>query len=90
MAVGWRTGICKWVSKTEKEYDDDTEDYRYRSGDDGFGHRPGCRGAGFQVILVDTDKQFVDRGVANIRKFLGKKVEKGKLTQDQLDGCCRV
>ncbi|NLX51152.1 MAG: 3-hydroxyacyl-CoA dehydrogenase family protein [Deltaproteobacteria bacterium] len=42
--------------------------------------------AGFQVILVDTDKQFVDRGVANIRKFLGKKVEKGKLTQDQLDG----
>ncbi|MBP7341916.1 MAG: 3-hydroxyacyl-CoA dehydrogenase family protein [Syntrophaceae bacterium] len=42
--------------------------------------------AGFQVILVDTDKQFVDRGVANIRKFLGKKVEKGKLTKDQLDG----
>ena len=34
--------------------------------------------AGFQVsLVVDTEKAFVDRGIANIRKFLGKKVEKG-------------
>ena len=41
--------------------------------------------AGFQVNLVDTEKVFVDRGIANIRKFLGKKVEKGKLNQAQCD-----
>ncbi|MEE9935815.1 MAG: 3-hydroxyacyl-CoA dehydrogenase family protein [Deltaproteobacteria bacterium] len=41
--------------------------------------------AGFQVSLVDTDRSFVDRGLANIRKFLGKKVEKGKLAQTALD-----
>jgi len=41
--------------------------------------------AGFQVNLVDTEKAFVDRGIANIRKFLGKKVEKGKLNQAQCD-----
>ena len=41
--------------------------------------------AGFQVSLVDTEQGFVDRGIANIRKFLGKKVEKGKLSQLQCD-----
>lgn len=41
--------------------------------------------AGFQVNLVDTEQGFVDRGVANIRKFLGKKVEKGKLNSSQCD-----
>ena len=41
--------------------------------------------AGFQVSLVDTEKDFVDRGIANIRKFLGKKVEKGKLNQTRYD-----
>ena len=41
--------------------------------------------AGFQVSLVDTEKAFIDRGIANIRKFLGKKVEKGKLNQTQYD-----
>jgi 3-hydroxybutyryl-CoA dehydrogenase len=41
--------------------------------------------AGFQVNLVDTEQGFVDRGIANIRKFLGKKVEKGKLNQSQCD-----
>ncbi|HPC85646.1 MAG TPA: 3-hydroxyacyl-CoA dehydrogenase family protein [Smithellaceae bacterium] len=37
--------------------------------------------AGFEVNLVDTERGFVDRGIANIRKFLGKKVEKGKIDQ---------
>jgi 3-hydroxybutyryl-CoA dehydrogenase len=41
--------------------------------------------AGFQVNLVDTEQRFVDRGMDNIRKFVGKKVEKGKLTQAQRD-----
>jgi len=41
--------------------------------------------AGFQVSLVDTDQGFVDRGMANIRKFLGKKVEKGKIDQARCD-----
>jgi 3-hydroxybutyryl-CoA dehydrogenase len=41
--------------------------------------------AGFIVNLVDTEQAFVDRGVGNIRKFVGKKVEKGKLTKAQYD-----
>jgi len=41
--------------------------------------------AGFIVNLVDTEQAFVDRGVGNIRKFVGKKVEKGKLTKAQFD-----
>jgi len=41
--------------------------------------------AGFQVSLVDTEQGFVDRGMANIRKFLGKKVEKGKTDQARCD-----
>jgi len=41
--------------------------------------------AGFTVNLVDTEQAFVDRGAGNIRKFVGKKVEKGKLTSAQCD-----
>ena len=41
--------------------------------------------AGFTVNLVDTEQAFVDRGIQNIGKFIGKKVEKGKLTQAQRD-----
>lgn len=41
--------------------------------------------AGFKVNLVDMDQAFVDRGVATIKKFVGKKVEKGKITQSQCD-----
>jgi 3-hydroxybutyryl-CoA dehydrogenase len=41
--------------------------------------------AGFQVQLVDTEQGFVDRGLGTIRRFVGKKVEKGKLTQAQFD-----
>ena len=41
--------------------------------------------AGFQVYLVDTEQSFVDRGIGNIRKFIGKKEEKGKLTRAQCD-----
>jgi 3-hydroxybutyryl-CoA dehydrogenase len=41
--------------------------------------------AGFTVSLVDTEQAFIDRGIGNIRKFIGKKVEKGKLSQVQHD-----
>lgn len=39
--------------------------------------------AGFKVNLVDTEQAFVDRGVATIKRFVGKKVEKGKITPAQ-------
>jgi 3-hydroxybutyryl-CoA dehydrogenase len=45
--------------------------------------------AGFQVNLVDTEKAFVDRGIANIRKFLGKKVEKASLIKPSAMRYCR-
>jgi 3-hydroxybutyryl-CoA dehydrogenase len=39
--------------------------------------------AGFNVTLVETEQKFLDRGLANIRKFIEKKAEKGKITQGQ-------
>jgi len=41
--------------------------------------------AGFRVSLVDTRQEFVERGAANIKKFIGKKVEKAKITKEQCD-----
>lgn len=41
--------------------------------------------AGFQVILVDTEARFFERGINSIRKFIAKKVEKGKITQEKYD-----
>jgi 3-hydroxybutyryl-CoA dehydrogenase len=41
--------------------------------------------AGFTVTLVDTDEKFIERGVGNIKNFIGKKVAKGKITQEQQD-----
>jgi 3-hydroxybutyryl-CoA dehydrogenase len=41
--------------------------------------------AGYVVDIVDKEQDFVDRGIGNIKKFLTKKVEKGKLTQSQYD-----
>jgi len=39
--------------------------------------------AGFNVTLVETEQKLLDRGLANIMKFIEKKAEKGKITQDQ-------
>ena len=39
--------------------------------------------AGFNVTLVETEQTFLDRGLANIMKFIEKKAEKGKITRDQ-------
>jgi len=40
---------------------------------------------GFNVILVDTGQEFLDRGISNIKNFIGRKVGKGALTQAQAD-----
>jgi len=39
--------------------------------------------AGFTVTLLETEQKLLDRGLANIRKFIEKKAEKRKITQDQ-------
>jgi 3-hydroxybutyryl-CoA dehydrogenase len=41
--------------------------------------------AGFQVNLLDMKDEFVERGTNNIKRFLSRKVEKGKLTQETYD-----
>lgn len=38
---------------------------------------------GFRVTLVDTTQEFVDRGISNIKNFIGRKVGKGTLTEQQ-------
>jgi 3-hydroxybutyryl-CoA dehydrogenase len=38
--------------------------------------------AGYNVILRDIEDRFVEGGIKNIDKFLGKTVEKGKMTAD--------
>jgi 3-hydroxybutyryl-CoA dehydrogenase len=40
---------------------------------------------GFQVLLWDAGPEFLDKGLANIRKRLNKSVEKGKLTAEKAD-----
>jgi 3-hydroxybutyryl-CoA dehydrogenase len=40
---------------------------------------------GFTVTIVDTTKEFLDRGFENIKNFIGRKVTKGTLTQAQSD-----
>jgi 3-hydroxybutyryl-CoA dehydrogenase len=38
--------------------------------------------AGYDVIMTDIEDRFVQNGLKNIDKFLGKSVEKGKMTAD--------
>jgi len=52
--------------------------------DDGVGHSPDSSEAGFQVTSW-TRNSHSWTGIGNIRKFVGKKVEKGKLTKAQCD-----
>lgn len=40
---------------------------------------------GFNVTLVDTTPEFIDRGISTIKNFIGRKVGKGTLTQAQAD-----
>jgi len=39
--------------------------------------------AGFEVVLSDVEKAFVDRALARMNDFLAKSVEKGKITAEQ-------
>ncbi len=41
--------------------------------------------AGFEVVIVDTEDTFIERGIGNIKHFLGKKVAKGKITEEQYE-----
>ncbi|MDI6775890.1 MAG: 3-hydroxyacyl-CoA dehydrogenase NAD-binding domain-containing protein [Syntrophales bacterium] len=44
-----------------------------------------CAQAGYQVSLRDIEQRFVDNGMNMIRKNLGRDVEKGKKTQEEMD-----
>lgn len=39
--------------------------------------------AGFEVILNDINEDFVEKGIANIKKFLDKSVKKGKMEESE-------
>ncbi|WDN90147.1 3-hydroxybutyryl-CoA dehydrogenase [Desulfosarcina sp. BuS5] len=41
--------------------------------------------SGLNVIMNDINTEFVERGMANITKILGKNVDKGKITADEKD-----
>jgi len=41
--------------------------------------------AGFDAVLYDISAEFVEKGAARIKKSLAKRVEKGKLAQDQME-----
>jgi 3-hydroxybutyryl-CoA dehydrogenase len=40
---------------------------------------------GCDVVLNDIDQKFIDKGLATVKKSLGKMVEKGKMAQDAAD-----
>jgi 3-hydroxybutyryl-CoA dehydrogenase len=44
-----------------------------------------CAKSGFNVILVEVEQRFLDRGLAAINKNLGREVEKAKLTAAERD-----
>ena len=44
-----------------------------------------CAQAGYEVALRDIEQKFVDGGMNAIKKNLGRDVEKGKMTQDQMN-----
>ncbi len=44
-----------------------------------------CAQAGFDVTMRDIEQRFIDGGMNTIRKNLGREVEKGKRTQENMD-----
>jgi len=44
-----------------------------------------CAQAGFQVAMRDIEQRFIDEGMNNIRKNIGRDVEKGRKTQEEAD-----
>jgi 3-hydroxybutyryl-CoA dehydrogenase len=55
------------------------------AGQMGSGIAQVCAQAGYDVILHDIKEDFVSRGLSVIRKNLARQVDKGKMTQDQMD-----
>jgi 3-hydroxybutyryl-CoA dehydrogenase len=51
----------------------------------GHGIAQAAAAAGFDAVLYDIAPEFVAKGAARIKKSLAKRVEKGKLAQDQMD-----
>ncbi len=51
----------------------------------GAGIAQTCAAAGYQVTMRDIDQKFVDGGFRRIRDPLVKRVEKGKMTQAEVD-----
>jgi 3-hydroxybutyryl-CoA dehydrogenase len=43
--------------------------------------------AGYDVVVREVEQKFLDKGLAGIRKSLGKFVEKGKMQQSDMDAC---
>ena len=44
-----------------------------------------CAKSGLNVVLVEVEQQFLDRGLATIAKNLGREVEKAKITVEERD-----
>ena len=55
------------------------------AGQMGSGIAQVCAQAGYDVILHDIKEDFVSRGLGVIHKNLARQVDKGKMTQDQMD-----
>jgi 3-hydroxybutyryl-CoA dehydrogenase len=51
----------------------------------GSGIAQACAQAGYTISMRDISDEFVQKGLSNIRKPLGKRVEKGKMTQEEVD-----
>jgi len=51
----------------------------------GAGIAQACAAAGFQVAMRDIEQRFVDGGFRRIREPLAKRVEKGKMTGEDVD-----
>lgn len=41
--------------------------------------------AGYEVVMRDIEQRFVDGGMKNIRRMLSRGVEKGKITEEQME-----
>lgn len=44
-----------------------------------------CAQAGFEVSMRDIEQRFIDGGMNTIKKNLGRDVEKGRITKEQMD-----
>ncbi len=55
------------------------------SGQMGSGIAQVAAASGLQVIMTDIRQEFIEKGMASIRRFLLKSVEKGKLEQKEME-----